>query len=257
MEQRPLPQADFATEDLTVLVLEEGPDRGSVDRDELQRLLNEHLGWMLAMAGAGELLAAGALLDPAASGRLTGLGFSRLPADVVGSRAALDPAVQAGVERVRMLTCRLPRGWISFPREYEVNKAMSRRLYEEVFGQGNLEAADEIMAEDCVNHGPGSPPLVGTGQIKRQAMLLRTAIPDLKTTLQDQVAEGDRVTSRWTGSGTHTAEATFGSRTVPPTGNQVSFDEIRIDRFAEGRIAESWFIPDRMTLWGQLGLLAV
>ncbi|HSS62115.1 MAG TPA: ester cyclase [Candidatus Limnocylindrales bacterium] len=78
----------------------------------------------------------------------------------------------------------------------ESNKALARRLYEEVFGRGNFAAADEIMAVDCVSHGPGSPPLVGTDQIKRQAALLRTAMPDLHTILNDQVGEGDRVVSR-------------------------------------------------------------
>ncbi len=255
MEERPLPQADFPTEDLTVVVLEEGPARTGMDRDELQGLLNAHLAWTVGLAGSGELLAAGALLDPAPPGsRLTGLGFTRLRADAVGPRVELDPAVQAGVERVRLVTYRFPRGWITFPRELEANKTLARRLYEEVFGKGDLGVADEIMAEDCINHGPGSPPLIGRDQIKRQAMLLRTAIPDLKTTLHDQIAEGDRVTSRWTGSGTHTGAATFGPRAVAPTGKPIAFDEIRIDRFADGRIAESWFIPDRTTLWGQLGL---
>jgi len=255
MQDGPLPQTDFATEDLTVLVLEEGPERASFDRDELQRLLDAHLGWMITMAGTGELLSAGALLDPAPSGRLTGLGFSRLAAEAVGPRAELDPAVQAGAERLRVMTYRLPKGWISFPRESELHKNLSRRLYEEVFGRGNLEAADEIMAEDVISHGPGSPSIKDRDQIKRQATLLRAAIPDLDVTLHDQVAEADRVLSRWTGSGTHTGEATFPTGALVPTGNPVSFDELRVDRYANGRIAESWFIPDRMTLWGQLGLL--
>ena len=250
----PLPRADFATEDLTVLVLEEGPARASFEGEELQRLLDAHLGWMITMAGSGELLTAGALLDPAPSGRLTGLGFSRLAAEAVGPRAELDPSVQAGVERIRLVTYRLPKGWISFPREHDANKRLSRRLYEEVFGRGNLGAADEIMAEDVISHGPGSPPVKGRDPIKRQATLLRTAIPDLQANLQDQVAEGDRVLSRWTGNGTHTGEAMFPRGKLAPTGNQVSFDEMRVDRYADGRIAESWFIPDRMTLWGQLGL---
>ena len=135
------------------------------------------------------------------------------------------------------------------------NKAMSRRLYEEVFGRGNLIAADEILDAECVNHGPGAPPSFGREQIKRQATLLRTAMPDLETILNDQFAEGDRVVSRWTGRGTHTGPLTMPSGAVPPSGQAVSFDEIRIDRFAGGRIVETWFIPDRMTLWQQLGLL--
>lgn len=134
------------------------------------------------------------------------------------------------------------------------NKAMSKRLYEEVFGRGNLGAADEILDVECVNHGAGAPPSIGREQIKRQATLLRTAMPDLEVVLNDQFAEGDRVASRWTGRGTHTGPLTMPSGAVPPSGRAVSFDEIRIDRFEGGRIVESWFIPDRLTLWQQLGL---
>ena len=139
--------------------------------------------------------------------------------------------------------------------EAEENKARSSRLYFEVFGNGNYAAADQLMTADCVSHGAGSPPQIGTEGIKRQAVLLRTAIPDLHVTLNDQVAEGDRVASRWTGSGTHTGPLQFPTGTIAPTGNHISFDEIRIDRHVDRHIAESWFIPDRFTLWQQLGLL--
>jgi predicted ester cyclase len=135
------------------------------------------------------------------------------------------------------------------------NKALSRRLYEEVFGRGNFDAADEIMAEKCVSHGAGAPAAQGTEGIKRQAVLLRTAFPDLEVTLGDQVAEGDWVANRWTGSGTHRGPLILPNGPLEPTGKPISFDEIRIDRYEEGRIVESWFIPDRMTLWRQLGLL--
>ncbi len=60
--------------------------------------------------------------------------------------------------------------------EVEANMQHSRRLYEEIFGKGNYSAADELMAADIVNNGPGSPPVLGTEGIKRQAALLRTAI---------------------------------------------------------------------------------
>lgn len=135
------------------------------------------------------------------------------------------------------------------------NKELAESLYVEVFSRGNLAAADEIMSADVISHGPGSPPLTGTDQIKRQAMLLRGAIPDLETVLNDQIAEGDRVASRWTGRGTFTGRLAMPSGPVEPTGQPVSFDEIRIDRFADGRIVESWFIPDRFTLWRQMGML--
>lgn len=137
----------------------------------------------------------------------------------------------------------------------EQNKAMSRRLYIEVFGRGNVDAADEILAADCISHGPGTPPTIGTAQIKRQAGVLRTAIPDLQTELEDQLAEGDRVASRWRGSGTHTGPLLMPGLSLPPTNRSIAFSEIRIDRFAAGRIVESWFLPDRLTLWQQLGIV--
>ena len=137
----------------------------------------------------------------------------------------------------------------------EARKEASRRLYVEVFGAGNFAAADEILAPDCVSHAADAQPRTGTDGIKQQAALLRTAIPDLTTTLEDQVAEGDRVVSRWLGSGTHTGPLRLPNGTVEPTGRKIAFAEIRIDRFENGRIVESWFIPDRLSLWQQLGLM--
>src|SRR6266545_3393163 len=96
------------------------------------------------------------------------------------------------------------------------HKGLSRRLYEEVFGLGRLEAADEILSPDCVSHGPGTPPTIGTDAIKRQATILRTAFPDLRVTLEDQLAEGDHVASRWTSSGTHSGPLTLPARPLPP-----------------------------------------
>lgn len=139
--------------------------------------------------------------------------------------------------------------------EVETNKERSRRLYEEIFGKGNYAVADDLMVAGIVNHGPGSPPVLGTEGIKRQAALLRTAIPDLRATLNDQFGHHDQVVSRWTGSGTHSGPLTLPASTVEGTGQTISFDEIRIDRHANGRIVESWWIPDRFTLWQQLGLL--
>jgi predicted ester cyclase len=124
-----------------------------------------------------------------------------------------------------------------------------------VFGKGNLAAADEILATDCVAHGPGMPPEHGTASIKRQAVLLRAAMPDFSATLLDQVAEGDRVSSRWRGAGTFTAPLAMPSGTLPPSGANLAFEEIRIDRHADRRIVESWFIPDRFTFWQALGLI--
>src|SRR5258706_14513839 len=85
----------------------------------------------------------------------------------------------------------------------EANKERSRRLYVEVFGNGNYGAADELMAVGIINHGAGSPPLLGTGGIKQQAAPLRTAFPDLRVTLNDQFGHDDRAASRGAGRRTH------------------------------------------------------
>ncbi len=137
----------------------------------------------------------------------------------------------------------------------ERRKELSRRLYVEVFGAGRLEAADEILSQDCVSHGADAPPRVGTDQIKQQAMLLRGAMPDLAVSLEDQLADGDRVASRWMGTGTNSGPIRLPTGVIPPTGRPVAFGEIRIDRFEGDRIVESWFIPDRLALWQQLGLV--
>ncbi len=139
--------------------------------------------------------------------------------------------------------------------DVDANKKRSRLLYERVFGLGDFGAADELLAPDVLNHGPGVPDTTGTEGIKRQGALLRTAFGDLEVILNDQVAEGDKVASFWTGRGTHTGALTLPGLSLPPTGKPISFEEMRIDRHEGGRIVEAWFLPDRFTLWTQLGLL--
>jgi predicted ester cyclase len=135
------------------------------------------------------------------------------------------------------------------------NRELAARLYREVFGAGRLESADEILAPAAASHGPGTPTTFGPEQIKRQAVLLRTAIPDLQPSLEDQLAQGDRVASRWLATGTNTGVLGLPTGSVSPTGRAIEFAEIRIDRFENGRIVESWFLPDRFSLWQQLGLI--
>ena len=135
------------------------------------------------------------------------------------------------------------------------NKKRSYLLYEQVFSLGNFDAADDLLAHDVLNHGPGTPDSTGTDGIKRQGALLRTAFPDLEVILNDQVGEGDKVVSFWTGRGTHAGPLNLPGTSLPPTGKPISFEEMRIDRHAGGRIVEAWFLPDRFTLWTQLGLM--
>jgi hypothetical protein len=115
--ERILPQADFALEELTVVMLLEGPARASFAKDEAQRLANEHLRYTIGLVQSGHLLGAGAILDPDREHPITGLGFSRLSPEDVARLEEGDPAIKAGLEAFKVVRYRFPKGAIGFPRE--------------------------------------------------------------------------------------------------------------------------------------------
>jgi steroid delta-isomerase-like uncharacterized protein len=134
----------------------------------------------------------------------------------------------------------------------EANKAISRRIVDEIFNEGRLEAADEIVTPDYIGHDPASPePIMGPEGLKRNAEGYRTAFPDVRLSIEEEIAEDDRVVTRWTARGTHQAEL-FG---IPATGKQATVTGITIDRIVDGRIAESWTNWDTLGLLQQLGAL--
>ena len=135
----------------------------------------------------------------------------------------------------------------------ETNKAVSRRFLEEVFGKGKLNVLDEIIASDHVNSGPGTPPGLPTGPegSKQLVTMYRNAIPDVHFTIDDQIAEGDKVWTRWTGHGTYTGEL-FG---IPATGKSATVTGIGVDRIVNGKIVESWGIFDQFGMMQQLGVI--
>jgi steroid delta-isomerase-like uncharacterized protein len=134
----------------------------------------------------------------------------------------------------------------------ETNKAIARRIVDEMFNEGRLEAADEIVTPDFVGHDPASPaPVLGPEGLKGNIEGYRTAFPDVRLSIDDEIAEGDRVVTRWTARGTHQAEL-FG---IPATGKQSTVTGMTIDRIVEGRIVESWTNWDTLGLLQQLGAL--
>lgn len=133
----------------------------------------------------------------------------------------------------------------------EQNKALVRRL-EEVFNRGNISLVDELFAPDFVEHEelpPGIPP--GREAVKQLTTMFRSAFPDFKATIDDIVAEGDKVVIRQTWSGTHKGEFMG----VPPTGKSVSFGVIDIVRIAGGKLVEHWGQMDNMGMMQQLGAI--
>jgi steroid delta-isomerase-like uncharacterized protein len=157
-------------------------------------------------------------------------------------------------QRVQGLTRRvLSRGTEERSVSVEENKAVARRWFEDLFNAGNLEVADEITASDHVNHDPTLPDIpTGPEGQKQVVNLYRGAFTNAHISVEDQLAEGDRVATRWTGSGTHQGELMG----VAPTGNQVTITGITINRVSGGKIAESWTNYDALGMMQQIGAVA-
>jgi predicted ester cyclase len=134
----------------------------------------------------------------------------------------------------------------------EENKAVSRRVVEELFNEGNLDAADELFTSDYVCYVAGFEDLHGVEGMKGFAGLYRQAFPDLKETIEEQVAEGEKGVTFFRARGTHTGETeAFG----PPTGNRIDMTGMVMDRVAGGKIAESRLVFDALGMMHQLGLV--
>jgi steroid delta-isomerase-like uncharacterized protein len=123
-------------------------------------------------------------------------------------------------------------------------------MVEEVFNRGNTGHADLFLAPNFVEHEELPPGLPSDREGAKQLFaMLRGAFPDFKATLEDMVAEGDKVVMRMTWSGTHKGEFMG----IPPTGRYMSIGVIDIIRFAEGKAVEHWGQTDTMGLMQQLG----
>ena len=137
----------------------------------------------------------------------------------------------------------------------ETNKTVSRRFFEEAFGKGNLNVLDEIIAPDHVNNGPGALPELPTGPdgAKKLVTVYRNAFPDIRFTIEDQIAEGDQVVTRWTADGTHQGELIG----IPPTNKTSTVTGIAVDRIVNGKIAETWGIFDQFGMMQQLDIISM
>jgi predicted ester cyclase len=128
----------------------------------------------------------------------------------------------------------------------EANKRVIRRLFDEAFNRGELEAVDALWILSKLEEG------------KRSIVALRSAFPDYHRTIEAQIADGDLVVSRWTARGTH--RGPFSSRilgtTVTPTGARFDTPGISIHRIEDGRVVEAWVMGnDSAELLLQLGAL--
>jgi len=132
-------------------------------------------------------------------------------------------------------------------------KVMDRRFYQEVWSQGKLDVLDELMAATFDDHDEPNPTdaLEGLEHAKYTIMEYRSAFPDIHFTVEDQIAEGEMVVTRWTARGTHTGEF----RGIPPTGKGAMTTGISITRVVSGKFVEGWTIYDVLGLLQQLGVV--
>lgn len=131
----------------------------------------------------------------------------------------------------------------------EENKAIASRWNEEIWSKGNMAAVDELMATNFV--WLNAPPGVASDRegFKRFQTGALGAFADMKCTVEDMVAEGDKVAVRWTWSGKHTGEYMG----IAPTGKQVTMTGVSIIHIAGGKIVEEWDESDNLGFMEQLG----
>jgi predicted ester cyclase len=135
----------------------------------------------------------------------------------------------------------------------EENKAIARRALEELFSaQGDLDVADEIISPNYIGHDPVSPEDVrGPEGAKETALMYRNAFPDVQLSVEDQLAEGDMVATRWIASGTHQGELMG----IAPSGNRVTVSGTSIERIVNGKIEETWDNYDALGMMQQIGAI--
>jgi predicted ester cyclase len=132
------------------------------------------------------------------------------------------------------------------------NKAVMRRFYEEFWCNGNEAAVDTLVSKDVVDHQRPEGWPAGRDGIKQLVRVWREGFPDMRETIEDLIAEGDRVVGRFTIEATHTGHFLD----IPPTGRRIRIAGIDIVRICDGQITDFWYAEDALGLYRQLGVEA-
>jgi steroid delta-isomerase-like uncharacterized protein len=134
----------------------------------------------------------------------------------------------------------------------EDNKAVARRVFD-AFNTGDVSSLDEVIAPDAEDHDPQNPNrhVRGPDGLKQTIQMYRAAFPDLKMTIEEQIAEGNVVATRWVSVGTHEGDLP----NLPASGRQVTVTGIGIDRIENGKIVEAWGNWDTLGMLEQLGAI--
>ncbi len=133
----------------------------------------------------------------------------------------------------------------------EENKAVVRRSVEEGWNAGNMDVIGECYAAMYVHHDPSQPQVRDYQGLLNWSAGMASTLPDAHTTIEDLIAEGDKVVKRWTVRGTHQGELMG----IPPTGKPVTRAGVTIYRLEGGQIVEGWWTYDSLGLLQQLGVI--
>ncbi len=147
------------------------------------------------------------------------------------------------------------RGVISISQKGELpcqNKTAVRRLFDELWNNGNLPVADELIAPTYTHHDASTPD-VGQGPEgeKKRVTFYRTAFSDFRLTVEDLIAEGETVVARWSCRGAHQGDLNG----IAPTGKQFAISGVSVVRFTGGKMVEGWINWDALGLMQQLGVV--
>ena len=134
----------------------------------------------------------------------------------------------------------------------DLNKQLVRRVVDEIWHPRRFDLIDNLFTPGFVNHDPDTPEARDRAGYRAWANALVTGIPDLHVTIEDLIAEGDKVAKRWTARGTHTGPLPG----IAASGKAVTFSGTTIYRMEDGRVAECWWSKDMLGLLQQLGAVA-
>jgi steroid delta-isomerase-like uncharacterized protein len=138
------------------------------------------------------------------------------------------------------------------PSTKEQNKDLVRRAVEQIWNAGNYDTIEDFVAHDFVAFASTpADEIHGPENAKQYFIQLHNAFPDIHFTIVDQVAEGDKVATHWTASGTHKGEF----KGIAPTGKRFTVTAIDIDRVVNGKVLECWSNMDELSLLRQLGAI--
>jgi len=130
-------------------------------------------------------------------------------------------------------------------------RSAARRFFEDILSTGDWSRADDIVSPEMVMHHPSSPqPIAGRDRVKEALLAYRTAFPDMRFDVEDEILCGDKVAIRWRASGRNTGSL-FGN---PPTGKPATVSGLCVMRIQSGRVVEDWVEEDALGMMQQLGL---